>query len=209
MNGYKTRKHKDKLSTRDMTLIAMFTAILAICSWIYIPTTIPFTLQNFGVFLAAGVLGGKRGSLAVFIYILLGIMGVPVFAGFTGGAGMLFGNTGGYIIGFLLSALTMWLMEVLLGKKKMILLLSMVCGLLVCYLFGTIWFIQVYSMNTGAIGIGGALAMCVIPFIIPDCIKIGLAFVLSMSLKRSLRKSKPSSIKYLRSCSEAVKAPLN
>ena len=187
MNGYKTRKHKDKLSTRDMTLIAMFTAILAICSWIYIPTTIPFTLQNFGVFLAAGVLGGKRGSLAVFIYILLGIMGVPVFAGFTGGAGMLFGNTGGYIIGFLLSALTMWLMEVLLGKKKMILVLSMVCGLLVCYLFGTIWFIQVYSMNTGAIGIGGALAMCVIPFVIPDCIKIGLAFVLSLSLKRSLR----------------------
>ena len=187
MNGYKTRKHKDKLSTRDMTLIAMFTAILAICSWIYIPTTIPFTLQNFGVFLAVSVLGGKRGSLAVFIYILLGIMGVPVFAGFTGGAGMLFGNTGGYIIGFLLSALTMWLMEVLLGKKKMILLLSMVCGLLVCYLFGTIWFIQVYSMNTGAIGIGGALAMCVIPFVIPDCIKIGLAFVLSMSLKRSLR----------------------
>lgn len=187
MNEYKTRKHKDKLSTRDMTLIAMFTAILAICSWIYIPTTIPFTLQNFGVFLAVSVLGGKRGSLAVFIYILLGIMGVPFFAGFTGGAGMLFGNTGGYIIGFLLSALTMWLMEVLLGKKKMILLLSMVCGLLVCYLFGTIWFIQVYSMNTGAIGIGGALAMCVIPFIIPDCIKIGLAFAFSLSLKRSLR----------------------
>lgn len=178
------KNNRHKLKTIDMTFIAIFTAILVICSWISIPTTIPFTLQNFGVFLAVGVLGGKRGTLAVLTYLLLGVIGVPVFAGFTGGIGMLFGNTGGYIIGFLFSALTMWLLEYCLGNKKMILVLSMVCGLLVCYLFGTIWFMMVYSMNTGVIGIWSALSMCVIPFIIPDCIKIALAFLLTLSLKR-------------------------
>ena len=94
--------------------------------------TVPFTLQTFGVFMAVGVLGGKRGSLAVLVYILLGVIGVPVFAGFSGGLGILLNNTGGYIIGFLFSALVMWAMESLWGKKPVIQILSMVVGLIVC-----------------------------------------------------------------------------
>ena len=94
--------------TYDMVYIAVFAVVMAICSWISIPATVPFTLQTFGVFLAVGVLGGKRGTLSILVYILLGAVGVPVFAGFSGGIGSLFGNAGGYIIGFLMGALVMW-----------------------------------------------------------------------------------------------------
>lgn len=172
----------NKLSTADLAYIAMFTAIMTICSWISIPTSIPFTLQVFGVFLSVGVLGGKRGSLAVLTYILLGTVGVPVFPGFTGGIGILLGSTGGYIIGFLFSALAMWAIEYLLGKKKWVLLLAMIIGLLVCYALGTIWFMLVYANNNEAIGVWTALALCVIPYVMPDMIKIVLALFLSRRL---------------------------
>ena len=87
-----------KTKTYDLAYIAIFAVLIAICSWISIPMTVPFTLQTFGVFMAVGVLGGKRGSLAVLVYILLGAIGVPVFAGFSGGLGILLNNTGGYMM---------------------------------------------------------------------------------------------------------------
>ena len=85
--------------TYDIVYIAVFAVIMAICSWISIPAAVPFTLQTFGVFVAVGVLGGKRGTLSILVFILLGAIGVPVFAGFSGGIGVLAGTTGGYIIG--------------------------------------------------------------------------------------------------------------
>ena len=173
--------------TLDMVYIALFAVLIAICSWISIPTSIPFTLQTFGVFVTVGVLGGKRGSFAVFIYLLLGAIGVPVFAGFTGGMGILLGNTGGYIIGFLASALIMWLMEKLLGKKTWVLALSMVLGLIACYAIGTAWFIIAYAKNTGSIGLVTALGWCVIPFIIPDIIKIVLALIVSNRVSKLMK----------------------
>lgn len=175
--------------TYDMVYIAVFAVLMAICSWISIPATVPFTLQTFAVFLTVGVLGGKRGSMAVLIYILLGAIGIPVFAGFSGGLVALLGNTGGYIIGFLFSALVMWLMEKLLGKKTWVLAVSMVLGLVVCYAVGTVWFMVVYTQKTGAIGIATVLSLCVIPFIIPDLIKIALALGLSKRLSKLLRIS--------------------
>ena len=162
-----------------MVYIAVFAVLIAICSWISIPTTVPFTLQTFAVFLAVGVLGGKRGSLSVLIYILLGAVGIPGFAGFSGGFGILLGSTGGYIIGFLFSALLMWGMEALLGKKSWVLGLSMVLGLIVCYAIGTVWFMVVYTKNSVPVELAAVLSWCVIPFIIPDLIKIALALVLS------------------------------
>ena len=128
-----TTQTTTRSKTYDMVYIAVFAVLIAICSWISIPMTVPFTLQTFAVFLAVGVLGGKRGSLAVLIYILLGAVGIPVFAGFSGGIGVLLGNTGGYIIGFLFSALLMWLIEKLFGRKTWVLGISMVLGLIVCY----------------------------------------------------------------------------
>ena len=82
-----------------MVQIALFAAIIAVCSWIQIPMTVPFTMQTFAVFCALTTLGGKGGTISILIYIVLGAVGVPVFAGFTGGIGILFGTTGGYIIG--------------------------------------------------------------------------------------------------------------
>ena len=173
--------------TLDMVYIALFAVLIAICSWISIPTTVPFTLQTFGVFMAIGVLGGKRGTLAVLVYVLLGAIGIPVFAGFSGGIGVLLNTTGGYIIGFLGSALIMWLFEKLSGpqgKKPVFQVISMLLGLLVCYAFGTIWFMNVYSRANGAVGLGVVLGWCVIPFIIPDLVKIALALVLSRRVRK-------------------------
>ena len=170
--------------TFDIVYIAVFAVIMAICSWISIPTTVPFTLQTFGVFIAVGILGGKRGTLAVLVYIILGAIGVPVFSGFTGGVGILAGTTGGYIIGFLFSALVMWLMEKIPGKRSVIQVISMIVGLIVCYAFGTAWFMIVYSRANGAVGLAAVLGWCVIPFIIPDLVKIAFAYVLSRKLKK-------------------------
>lgn len=176
-----------KLKTLDMVYIALFACLMAICSWISIPGQIPFTLQTMGVFLAIGLLGGKRGTLAVLVYILMGAVGLPVFSGFTGGIGRLLGMTGGYIVGFLASALVMWAMEALLGKKKWVLAVSMAVGLLVCYAFGTAWFIVVYTGSKGAITLGAVLGMCVIPYIIPDAVKIVVALLLTGILKRFVK----------------------
>lgn len=170
--------------TYDIVYIAVFAVIMAICSWISIPAAVPFTLQTFGVFIAAGVLGGKRGTLSVLVFILLGAVGIPVFANFSGGIGVLAGPTGGYIIGFLFSALVMWAMEKLPGKKSIMQIVSMVVGLVVCYAFGTAWFMVVYGKANGPVGLVTALGWCVFPFIIPDLIKIALAYVLSRKLRK-------------------------
>ena len=84
-----------------MAYIGLFAVVIAICSWISIPTVVPFTLQTFAVFLAVAILGGKRGTLSVIVYVLLGADGLPVFSGFKGGFGVLLNTTGGYIIGFI------------------------------------------------------------------------------------------------------------
>lgn len=175
------------MKTKDMAYIALFAVMMAVCSWLSIPATVPFTLQTFGVFLAVGVLGGKRGTLAVLVYLLLGAIGIPVFAGFQGGIGCIAGSTGGYIVGFLFSALVMWAMEKLLGKKRWVLALSMILGLVVCYAFGTVWFMQVYARNTGEIGLLTALGWCVFPYIIPDVVKILLALALCKRLAAAIR----------------------
>lgn len=176
-----------KINTTDMVRIALFAVLIAICSWLSVPATVPFTLQTFGVFLTVAVLGGKRGTMAVLLYLLMGAVGIPVFAGFNGGIGALLGSTGGYIVGFLLCALVMWGMEKLLGKKQWVLALSMLLGLVVCYTFGTVWFIIVYARSTGPVGLWTALGWCVFPYILPDLLKMALALILNRRLSPLLR----------------------
>lgn len=172
--------------TYDMAYIAVFAVLMAICSWISIPTAIPFTLQTFAVFLAVCVLGGKRGTLSVLVFVLLGAVGVPVFAGFTGGPHVLMGNTGGYIIGFIFAGLLMWLMERVFGRKMWVQAMSMLLGMVTYYVFGTIWFMIVYMRTTGPIGVSAVLGWCVIPFLIPDLVKAALALFLGNTLRRPL-----------------------
>lgn len=177
-------KDTDSNKTRDIVYMSVFTAMISICSWISIPASIPFTLQTMGVFTTVGLLGGKRGTLTVLTYILLGAIGIPVFAGLTGGVSVLLGTTGGYIIGFLLSALLMWGIETIMGRNQIVLAFSMVAGLIVCYVFGTAWFMLIYTQHSGVIGLSTVLGLCVIPFIIPDLIKIGVALFLTNRLKK-------------------------
>lgn len=178
---------KKGFSTRELVFTAMFAVLMAICSWISIPTTVPFTLQTFGVFCALWILGGKKGFFAVLTYILLGAVGVPVFAGFSGGIGVLLGTTGGYIVGFLFTALIFMGAEKLFGDNTVLKIIALVVGLLVCYAFGTVWFMNVYAKNSGEIGLMTALGWCVFPFIVPDLIKLALAVVISGRVKKYVK----------------------
>ena len=98
---------------RDLILIALFAALLAICSWISLPFfTLPITMQTFALFCTVGILGTRRGALAVLLYLALGLVGLPVFSGMTGGFAVLLGPGGGYLIGFLLLVLIYPLLQV-------------------------------------------------------------------------------------------------
>ena len=170
----------------DLAYAAVCAALMAVCSWISIPATVPFTLQTFAVFCTLGLLGGKRGTAAILVYLLLGALGVPVFAGFSGGIGILFGTTGGYLLGFILMGLVYWIGERLSRDSRGIRIVSMILGLLLCYAFGTAWFMHVYARQSGAIALGTALAWCVVPFLLPDLVKLALALLLSDRLRKAL-----------------------
>lgn len=172
--------------TYDMAYTAVFAVLIAICSWISIPTVVPFTLQTFAVFLAVSVLGGRRGTLSIVVYVLLGAVGIPVFAGFKGGIGVLLNTTGGYIIGFIFAGLIMWLMERLFGRKLWAQLLGMILGMITYLSVGTAWFMAVYLRQTGPVSLGTVLGWCVIPFLIPDIVKMMLALSLGNLLRRRL-----------------------
>ena len=166
------------LSTRDIAMIAMSVALIAVCSWISIPMTVPFTMQTFAVCLVTALLGLRRGMWAVLCYILLGAVGAPVFSGFKGGISVLLGPTGGYILGFLFTALIVGLAVQKFGRSVPVLICARAAGILVCYAFGTAWFMYVYARKTGPISLGAALAWCVLPYLLPDAAKIALAVVL-------------------------------
>ena len=161
-----------------MTRAALFAGLLSLCAWISLPVLeISFTFQSFGVLLALGVLGGKWGSAAIFIYLLLGAAGLPVFSGFQGGMGVLLGVTGGYLWGFLVGAGVYRILE------KQHPLLSMTSVLLTCYLCGSLWF----SFWAGIGSLPLILLRCVVPYLIPDALKLLLAMRLSKRLRRILK----------------------
>jgi len=175
---------------KDISLIALFSAIIVICSLITIPSAIPFTLQTFAIFLCLNILGAKKGIISILIYIFLGVIGLPVFSGFNGGIGALLNVTGGYIIGFIFSALTFWLVTSVFNKKpkKIINLIASFSGLIVCYIFGTLWYILLFIKNGEAINFISAFTICVLPFIIPDILKIFLALSLSEKINKLIIK---------------------
>lgn len=171
-------------TTKEMVLTAMLTAVMAVCSWISVPAEIPFTLQTFAVFCAVGLLGGRNGLFSILVYILLGAIGIPVFAGPSGGIGIILGNTGGYIVGFVFIALICWLTEKLFGSGLIVRIISMLIGLAVMYAFGTAWYIFLYTKNTGDVSLIQVMKWCVTPFVIPDLLKLALAVVLTDRIKK-------------------------
>lgn len=140
---------------------------------------IAFTLQTFGVFLALFVLGGKWGTAAIGVYLMLGAAGLPVFTGFRGGFGTLLGFTGGFLWGFLLTGLVYWSFEKLCKP------LGSILGLACCYLCGSVWF----CLYAGGAGFFAALVKCVIPYLIPDLGKLYLAMIVARRMKHELTRN--------------------
>lgn len=157
---------KNRISVKDMTLMAMFAAVLAVAAQISIPLFgVPLTLQTFGVALCGMMLGWKRGMGAVLIYVLIGTFGMPVFSNFRGGPGVLFGKSGGFILGFLPMAL-------LCGfgaqtKNKILFIAYPVLGLIGCHLLGTLQFALVSHM-----GWMTSVLMVSVPFLVKDGVSI-------------------------------------
>ena len=167
----------------NMTYIAMFAALMAVCAWIAVPiATIPITLQTFGVFCAVGLLGGKRGTLAILVYILLGAIGVPVYSGGRGGFSELAGPTGGFIVGFLIAA---WLIAWLKGDNpspSRALVLTFI-GIPIIDLLGAAWY-AVYTQ----IPLTTALLTAALPFLPGDIIKAVGAVLVYLPLRKALRQ---------------------
>lgn len=178
------------MKTKDIVSISLFTTLLAVCAWIYIPMTIPFTMQTFAVFLAMFVLGGKKGTIVIFIYLITGLIGVPVFSGGTAGPAILFGPTGGYMIGWIFLGMIYYWYEKVVDKfvkkpERKIQILVLLAGMMVCYIFGTLWFINIYAKDSS--DFIAAFSICVFPFIIPDAVKLALAYTVSKRIKKYIQ----------------------
>lgn len=179
--------NKFKSASRDVASIALAVALITVCAWISVPVgAIPVTLQTFAVCLIGALLGVKRSTAAVAVYVLMGLIGIPVFAGFKAGYAALFGPTGGFIFGFFFAALLPALAKLLPVRNRWgrtgIFYLAMILGLALCYTFGTVWFVLMYKC-----GVGYALTLCVLPYLLPDAVKLAVAALLAGRLERSVR----------------------
>lgn len=164
------------MKIRNMTRCAVLAAVMAVCAWISIPLgDQAVSLQTFAVFLTLGLLGGRDGTVTVLVYLLLGAVGLPVFSGFRGGIAVLLGPTGGYLWGFAAACLLYWILENRLSRW-----LTMIFGILLCYACGTAWYYYMYA--TGALL--PVIGVCVVPYLIPDAVKLLLALTLSTRLKQ-------------------------
>lgn len=133
------------------------------------------------------LLGVRRGTAAVAVWLALGALGVPVFAGFNGGIAYMLGSTGGYLWGFLLwTPMEGFLFR--LGKGKLpLLILGMAAGLALCYTFGTVWFMVVYARTTGPVALSTVLGWCVLPYLVPDAVKLAMAVPLILKGRKHVR----------------------
>ncbi len=179
----------------DLVFTALFAALTAVCAVIAVPmpmTTVPVSLLVLGVFLTGALLEKKLAFLAELIYLLVGAAGLPVFSGFSSGIGVLFGPTGGYLLASpLMAFLIAWIIESFRAGKRsrylVMLVVGMVIALLVCYLFGTAWYC-IYRQYTFLQG----LAFCVIPFLVPDAIKLAVAVAVAAAVDTVFQKIKVS-----------------
>ena len=180
-----------KSSIGDLALIALFVALLALCSYISIPLGgANITLQLFGVYLCIFCLGAKKGLGSIAVYVIGGTIGLPLFSGFTGGLSVILGPFGGYIIGFIPSALIFTFLLHILGKTKAKLFISALISLPFCYLIGTLWYCGVYLGDLTPQRFTSVLPICVLPYVIPDVLKLIGASILGNKINKILSNSK-------------------
>lgn len=175
---------KSNSKTFEICQIAFGAVIITICAWIMIPTAVPFTLQTFGVFTILQLLGGRKGLITICLYLLMGLLGLPVFSGFTGGPAVFLNVTGGYLVGFVLMALCFLIGEKVFAKRKRFDVIMLVAGLIVCYAFGSVWLAYIYG---GIDMFYKACSVGVLPFIVPDAIKLVLSVTVSKMVRKHLR----------------------
>lgn len=178
-----------KISTRGMSYAAMFGAMTAIGAYIIIPLPlVPITLQTFVMYLAASLLGGYLGALSQIVYILLGIIGLPVFAGGKAGLGVLIGPTGGYLIGFIIGAnIAGRMIESRKHSGYVWIVLSLIVATVVLYICGVAQLSLVAHLS-----LKKAIAVGVLPFLIGDAIKIVAATLLIVKIKSRMQFKKVS-----------------
>ncbi len=158
------------MKTKKLVYSALFASLIVIMALVSIPTQpIPLNMALFAVLLAGGILGKKYGTLSVVVYILLGVAGIPVFAGFRGGLSALIGPTGGFIAGYIIVAFITGIVYEKTIKIKYT-LPAMILSVILCYVMGTIWYC--FVMNSSFLT---AISVCVLPFIAGDVLKIMLA----------------------------------
>ncbi len=168
-----------RISAKKLCLSGLFTAITVICSWITIPSAVPFTLQVFAIVLSCYVLGWYA-FLSYLCYLLLGIIGVPVFSGFNFGISIILGPTGGFLIGFVFTILIS-IIGKRLAKNQIVLFFITLLGLIACYIFGIFWYVFIY-LKADFSFIIDAIKIAVLPFILFDIVKIVLAQFISQKL---------------------------
>ncbi len=166
---------------QKMVFAALLAALLAVLSPFVIPVgLVPITLATFVVFLTGALLPPLYAVASIGVYLLIGLVGLPVFSGFVGGPGVLFGPTGGFLIGYFCLAGAVSL-AVKLSQKWWVWAIGVLLGMVGLYLFGAVWFILMMKADLIA-----ALSACVAPFVLPDLIKAGLALTLGAVLRARL-----------------------
>lgn len=170
------------MSIQTIPKLSLMITMFILCSWISIPTIVPFTLQTFILFLLPLLFPMKDVFLCVLCYLLLGLLGFPVFSNFHGGIHQLFGLTGGYLLGFIPSLIFLLFTKPIWKNNNILYAIFSFMSLCICYMFGTIWFYFLYQ-QTHTISIFYILTICVYPFIIPDIIKIIFAIYIYKRLK--------------------------
>lgn len=173
------------MSVKNLVLTGMFTAVLCVLAQINIPTQpIPFTLSLFAIFLIGALLSPRYAFMAILVYDLLGAFGIPVFAGLKGGFQVVIGPTGGYIIAYpIMGLITALFYKYFKKYKTAALLVGMLLSLVLCYLIGTLWFC--FVTKTGFVA---ALALCVFPYVLFDCLKAVLAIGASSIIRKAVMR---------------------
>ncbi len=174
-----------KPNVRAIAYIGVFAAAICITApWSISIGPIPLSLATLTIYITGAILSAKYSLAAVLVYILLGVVGLPIFSGFQGGLQRLVSVTGGYIVGYLPCVLITSLLLKNKHDKIYMYPIAMLCGTVVLYALGTAWF--VYSSSKG---LGYALSVCVTPFIIGDLIKIAVASIIAFTVRHRLTKS--------------------
>lgn len=176
--------YKPLFKTQHMALVGVMTALISILSPLSITlpiSPVPFSFGTLAIYLSTYILGFKKGLFSFLLYLLLGFIGLPVFAGFTSGPGKLLGPTGGYLIGEILLVLLIGLLLESSKYKPSFFLLGMILGTILCYFLGSIWLAYLNHISFWS-----ALSIGAIPYLPFDTAKIILSLLLAPKIRSRL-----------------------